>query len=132
MWAKADPSAGEMNEGTGAAGEECSGKARCRCALTHLLECLLHSRRKKNLAKAFNQQSHLLKVRNINLISTETCSEPAFKTGAGPRLTLKYQYHSWNIQQSPLSTLTLKAPQDRAHDPPTRIREMVLNSLRGR
>ncbi len=28
MWAKADPSAGVMSEGTGAAGEKCRGKAR--------------------------------------------------------------------------------------------------------
>jgi len=38
MWAKADPSAGEMSEGTGETGEECSGKARMQGA--RLRTCL--------------------------------------------------------------------------------------------
>jgi hypothetical protein len=36
----------------------------------------LHTERKKTQAKAINQQSYLLALTNINLISTETCAEP--------------------------------------------------------
>jgi len=52
MWAKADPSAGVMSEGIGAADEECSGKARMQGArLRTLLE----------------RQTSDLKINNISL-----------------------------------------------------------------
>jgi hypothetical protein len=67
MWAKADPSAGEMREGTGAAGEECSGKARMQGArFRPLLERQSSHLKNNNIVQAFNQQIYLLA-----LISTQ-------------------------------------------------------------
>jgi hypothetical protein len=44
-----------------------------------LLDCRSSYLKINSIAKAINQQSHLLTFKNINLISTETCSRPVFK-----------------------------------------------------
>jgi hypothetical protein len=67
--------------------------------------------KKENQAEAFNQQSYLLTFTQINLISTETCSEPAFKKGYQPRIStetssepvFKEQQHSFGVQPTKLS-----------------------------
>jgi hypothetical protein len=45
-----------------------------------LLERQTSPLKNNNIAKAFNQQSYILTFTQINLISTETCSEPLLKT----------------------------------------------------